>query len=62
MARIHSIDGETGRVGKSFVAQTMIQYYLDKNLPFIAVEIDGSNPDVAGVYKEICQYAVFRLG
>ena len=58
MATIHLIDGEKGGVGKSFVARTMIQYGLDRNLPFVAVETDRSNPDVAGVYKEICEYAV----
>ncbi len=59
MATIHFVDGEKGGVGKSFVARTMIQYGLDKNLPFAAVETDRSNPDVAGVYKDICNYAVF---
>ena len=59
MARIHLIDGEKGGVGKSFVARTMIQYGLDRNLPFVAVETDRSNPDVAGVYQDICKYAVF---
>ncbi|VEP15818.1 Mobilization protein MobD-like protein [Hyella patelloides LEGE 07179] len=59
MATIHFIDGEKGGVGKSFVARTMIQYGLDRNLPFVAVETDRSNPDVAGVYNDICQYAVF---
>ncbi len=52
------IDGEKGGVGKSFVDRTMIQYCLDRNFPFIAVETERSNPDVAGVYKDICQYAV----
>jgi len=58
MATIHLIDGEKGGVGKSFVARTMIQYCLDRDLPMVAVETDRSNPDVAGVYKDICQYAV----
>ena len=58
MGTIHLIDGEKGGVGKSFVARTMIQYALDKDFPFTAVETDRSNPDVAGVYKDICQYAV----
>ena len=58
MAIIHLIDGEKGGVGKSFVARTMIQYCLDRNLPFTAVETDRSNPDVSRVYKDICQYAV----
>ena len=38
MPTIHFIDGEKGGVGKSFVARTMIQYGLDKNLPLAAVE------------------------
>lgn len=59
MATIHFVDGEKGGVGKSFVARTMIQYRLDQSLPLVAVETDRSNPDVAGVYKGICQYAVF---
>lgn len=59
MARIHLIDGEKGGVGKSLVARTKVQYCLDRNLPFVAVETDRSNPDVAGIYKGICQYAVF---
>ena len=58
LGTIHLIDGEKGGVGKSFVARTMIQYALDKDFPFTAVETDRSNPDVAGVYKDICQYAV----
>ncbi len=58
MARIHLIDGEKGGVGKSFVGRTMIQYCLDRNFPFIALETDRTNPDVAGAYKDICQYAV----
>jgi len=59
MATIHLIDGEKGGVGKSFVARTMIQYGLDRNLTFTAVETDRSNPDVAGVYQDICKFAVF---
>ncbi|MBW4566423.1 MAG: mobilization protein [Mojavia pulchra JT2-VF2] len=59
MPTIHLIDGEKGGVGKSLVARTMIQYCLDKKMPFVPVETDRSNPDVAGVYKGICQLAVF---
>ena len=59
MAAIHSVDGEKGGVGKSLVARTMIQFLLDKKSPFAAVETDRSNPDVAGIYKGLCQYAVF---
>jgi hypothetical protein len=59
MPTIHLIDGEKGGVGKSLVARTMVQYCQDKQMPFVPVETDRSNPDVAGVYKGICQYAVF---
>lgn len=59
MATIHFVDGEKGGVGKSLVARTMIQYCLDSSKPFVAVETDRSNPDVAGIYKGMCQYAVF---
>lgn len=59
MATIHLIDGEKGGVGKSFVARTMIQYSLDRDLPFVAVETDRSNPDVSRVYKDMCQFAIF---
>jgi hypothetical protein len=59
MATIHLIDGEKGGVGKSFIARTMIQYVLDRSLPFVAVETDRSNPDVSRVYKDICRFAVF---
>ena len=59
MATIHLIDGEKGGVGKSFIARTMIQYGLDRDLSFVAVESDRSNPDVSRVYKDICKFAVF---
>lgn len=59
MPTIHLITGEKGGVGKTVVARTKIQYCLDRNFPFIAVETDRSNPDVARVYKDICKYAVF---
>lgn len=59
MATIHLIDGEKGGVGKSFVTRAMIQYGIDRSLPFVAVETDRSNPDVHRVYKDRCQFAVF---
>ena len=59
MPTIHLIDGEKGGVGKSFVTRAMIQYGLDRNLPFVAVETDRSNPDVAAVYKDLCKEAIF---
>ncbi|WP_219884605.1 mobilization protein MobD-like protein [Merismopedia glauca] len=59
MATIHLGDGEKGGVGKSLFVRTFIQYRLERGLPFVAVETDRSNPDVAGIYKDLCQYAVF---
>lgn len=59
MTTIHLVDGEKGGVGKSFVTRTMIQYCLDRSLPFIAVETDRSNPDVNRVYPDVCSFAVF---
>jgi hypothetical protein len=59
MPKIHFVDGEKGGVGKSFVTRAMIQYALDRNYPFIAVETDRMNPDVANVYGDVCKYAVF---
>ena len=38
-------------LGKSLVVRTLIQYHLDRTLPFVAVETDRSNPDVAGIYN-----------
>ena len=59
MSVIHLIDGEKGGVGKSFIARTMIQYGLDRDLSFVAVETDRSNPDVNRIYKDLCKFAVF---
>jgi hypothetical protein len=59
MTTIHLVDGEKGGVGKSFITRTMIQYALDSELPFTAVETDRSNPDVNRVYPDVCTFAVF---
>ena len=59
MTTIHLVDGEKGGVGKSFITRTMIQYALDRSLPFTAVETDRSNPDVNRVYPDVCSFAVF---
>jgi hypothetical protein len=58
MPTIHLIDGEKGGVGKSFVAKTMIQYVMDRNLAYTAVETDRSNPDVANIYGDLCKLAM----
>ena len=43
MSTIHFIGGEKGGVGKSVVARLCAQYCIDKALPFMAVDADGSH-------------------
>jgi hypothetical protein len=57
--KIHLIDGEKGGVGKSLFARVVVQYHLDNELPFIAVETDRSNPALAGIYSDVCRFAFF---
>jgi hypothetical protein len=70
MATIHLIDGEKGGVGKSWVARTIAQYFLDqgdatgttpcKTPPFIGVECDRSNPTFAKIYGDsLVVFAIF---
>ena len=58
MPAINLIDGEKGGVGKSFVAKTMVQYAIDREIEFTAVETDRSNPDVANIYGNIVKRAI----
>lgn len=57
--RIHLIDGEKGGVGKSLFARVLIQYFMDKKYPFLAVDADRSNPDVSRIYESVCREALF---
>ena len=58
--RVHLFGGDKGGVGKTFVCRTCIQYYLDKQLPFVPVEADRYNPDVANRYQQLpFEYAIF---
>jgi hypothetical protein len=59
MAIIHFIDGEKGGVGKSLFARVMVQYCCDRQLPYVLVEADRSNPDVGEIYPEKCERAIF---
>jgi hypothetical protein len=43
MSKIHFIGGEKGGVGKSVVARLLVQWAIDKNLPFAAVDADESH-------------------
>jgi hypothetical protein len=56
---IHLIDGEKGGVGKSLFARVLIQFFQDRELPFIPVETDRSNSGIAEFYPAKCKYAAF---
>ena len=43
MSKIHFIGGEKGGVGKSVVARLLVQWAVDKGLPFAAVDADESH-------------------
>jgi len=43
MANIHFVGGEKGGVGKSLVARTLAQYFIDKELPFLGFDTDRSH-------------------
>ena len=43
MSKIHFIGGEKGGVGKSVVARLLVQWAIDKSLPFVAVDADESH-------------------
>src|SRR5215471_14688083 len=52
MSTIHFIGGEKGGVGKSVVARLCAQYCIDKALPFVAVDADGSHGALLRFYGE----------
>jgi hypothetical protein len=43
MSTIHFIGGEKGGVGKSVVARLVAQYCIDRAIPFVALDADGSH-------------------
>ena len=50
--RIVFVTGDKGGVGKSFLARTLLQFYLDAKLPVRAFDIDPVNPNLAQYYPE----------
>ena len=42
-AKVHFIGGEKGGVGKSLLARTLCQYFLDRELPFRGFDTDKSH-------------------
>jgi hypothetical protein len=52
MSSIHFIGGEKGGVGKSVVARLAAQLCIDRSLPFIAVDADGSHGALLRFYGD----------
>lgn len=59
MATIHLIDAEKGGVGKSVVARTLYQLFLDRNIEVVPMEADRSNPTFSNIYGKRVKKAIF---
>jgi hypothetical protein len=55
MSHIHFIGGEKGGVGKSVVARVLAQRFIDKGLPFAAIDGDQSSGALLRYYQEYTQ-------
>jgi hypothetical protein len=55
MSTIHFIGGEKGGVGKSVVARLCAQYCIDRNIPFVAADADGSHGALLRFYSDFTQ-------
>ena len=58
MFRIDFVGGEKGGVGKSVVARLLAQYYIDKNIPFLAMDADRSHSTLLRFYSDYGQSVV----
>jgi hypothetical protein len=52
MSTVHFVGGEKGGVGKSVVARLIAQYCIDRSLPFVALDADGSHGSLLRHYAE----------
>jgi hypothetical protein len=52
MSTIHFIGGEKGGVGKSVVARLCAQYCIDRGIPFVAADADGSHGALLRFYAD----------
>ena len=50
MSMIHLVGGEKGGVGKSTVARLLAQEFIDRNVPFVALDGDQSHGDLLRFY------------
>jgi len=55
MSRIHLVGGEKGGVGKSTVARLLAQEFVDRDLPFVALDGDQSHGDLLRFYADFAQ-------
>ena len=59
MADVHLIDAEKGEVGKSLVARTLLQLFLDRECSVVPMEADRSNPTFSNIYGDQVLPAIF---
>jgi hypothetical protein len=55
MSHIHFIGGEKGGVGKSVVARVLAQRFVDRNVPFAALDADRSSGALVRYYGDFTQ-------
>jgi hypothetical protein len=55
MSTIHFVGGEKGGVGKSVFARLLAQYFIDRQMPFTALDADVSNASLLRVYSDYCR-------
>lgn len=55
MSTIHFVGGEKGGVGKSVVARLLAQLFIDRELPFAALDGDRSNPALLRYYSDFTE-------
>jgi hypothetical protein len=57
MSTVHLVGGEKGGVGKSVVARVLAQYFVDRDLKFVAVDADRSHGALVRHYSDFTQPA-----
>lgn len=55
MSTVHFVGGEKGGVGKSVVARTLAQRFVDRQLPFAAIDADFSHGALLRYYSDFAQ-------
>jgi hypothetical protein len=55
MSTVHLVGGEKGGVGKSVVARLLVQTFIDRGLPFAALDADQSHGALVRSYAEFTQ-------